>query len=50
MTGLKSLQRAALPGVMALVLLGTATQAQQSYPTPQEAAAALARLGQERPG
>jgi hypothetical protein len=38
----KSFQRAALAGVMALVLMGSASQAQQSYPTPEDAAAALA--------
>jgi hypothetical protein len=42
MISLKSLQRAALPGVMALALLSTASQAQQSYPTPEDAAAAFA--------
>ena len=42
MISLKLLQRAALPGVMALVLLSTAAQAQQSYPAPEDAAAALA--------
>ena len=42
MIGLKSLQRAALPGIMVLALLSTASQAQQSYPTPEAAAAALA--------
>jgi len=42
MTGLKSLRRAILPGLMALALLGSASQAQQSYKTPEDAAAALA--------
>lgn len=42
MISLKSLQRAALPAVMALALLSTASLAQQSYPTPEDAAAALA--------
>ena len=42
MIGLKSLRRAALPAIMALALLGSASQAQQSYPTPEDAAAALA--------
>jgi len=42
MTGLKSLRRALLPGIMALALLGSASQAQQSYETPEDAAAALA--------
>ncbi|RXG96293.1 DUF2950 domain-containing protein [Bradyrhizobium zhanjiangense] len=42
MTGLKSFRRAVLPGIMALALLGSASQAQQSYKTPEDAAAALA--------
>ena len=42
MISLKSLQRAALTGIMAAVMLSTASQAQQSYPTPEDAAAALA--------
>lgn len=42
MIGLKSLQRAVLPGIMTLALMSTATFAQQSYPTPEEAASALA--------
>jgi hypothetical protein len=42
MISLKSLHRAALPGLMALALLSTASQAQQSYPTSEDAAAALA--------
>ena len=42
MISLKWLRRAALPGIMALALLSTASQAQQSYPTPEDAAAALA--------
>ena len=42
MTGLKSFRRAVLPGLMALALLGTASQAQQAYKTPEDAAAALA--------
>ncbi|WP_441235176.1 DUF2950 domain-containing protein [Bradyrhizobium sp. 930_D9_N1_4] len=42
MTALKSLRRAMLPGLVALALLGTASQAQQSYKTPEDAAAALA--------
>ena len=42
MISLKSLQRAALTGIMALALLSTASQAQQSYKSPEEAAAALA--------
>jgi hypothetical protein len=42
MIGLKSLQHAALPCIMAVLLLGTASQAQQSYRAPEDAAAALA--------
>ena len=42
MIGLKSLQHAALLGIMAVLLLGTASQAQQSYRGPEDAAAALA--------
>ncbi|MGX4769619.1 DUF2950 domain-containing protein [Bradyrhizobium guangdongense] len=42
MTGLKSFRRSVLPGIMALVLLGSASHAQQSYKTPEDAAAALA--------
>ncbi|UFX46942.1 DUF2950 domain-containing protein [Bradyrhizobium sp. 41S5] len=39
---LRSLHRAALPGIMALALLTSASQAQQAYPSPEDAAAALA--------
>ncbi|MGY3484615.1 hypothetical protein ACVW1C_002498 [Bradyrhizobium sp. USDA 4011] len=39
---LRSLHRAALPGIMALALLTSASRAQQAYPTPEDAAAALA--------
>ena len=42
MTGLKSFRRAMLPGLVALALLGSASQAQQSFKTPEDAAAALA--------
>ncbi|WP_063683538.1 DUF2950 domain-containing protein [Bradyrhizobium stylosanthis] len=42
MTRLKSFRRAVFPGLIALALLGTASQAQQSYKTPEDAAAALA--------
>jgi hypothetical protein len=42
MTGLKSFCRSVLPGIMALALLGSASHAQQSYKTPEDAAAALA--------
>lgn len=50
MTGLKSLRRAILPGIMALALLGSASQAQQSYKTPEDAAAALAAAVKSGPG
>jgi hypothetical protein len=50
MIGLKSLQRAALPGIMAVVLLSTASQAQQSYRAPEDAAAALAAAVKSGPG
>lgn len=39
---LRSLHRAALPGIMALALLTSVSRAQQAYPTPEDAAAALA--------
>jgi hypothetical protein len=42
MINLKSLHRAASPGVMALALLSSSSQAQQSYPKPEDAAAGLA--------
>ena len=42
MIGLKSLHRAALPGILALALLTSASQAQQSFSSPEDAAAALA--------
>jgi hypothetical protein len=42
MIRLKSLQRAALSGIMAVLLLSTASQAQQFYRAPEDAAAALA--------
>jgi hypothetical protein len=42
MISLKSLHHAALPGIMALALLTSASQAQQSYSSPEDAAAALA--------
>jgi len=50
MTGLKSLQRAALPGLIALALMSSALQAQQSYTTPEDAAAALAAAVKSGPG
>jgi hypothetical protein len=42
MISLKSIRRAVLPGVMALTLLSSVAQAQQSFATPEGAAAALA--------
>ncbi|MGY4625645.1 DUF2950 domain-containing protein [Bradyrhizobium sp. USDA 4486] len=42
MTGLKSFRRAVLPGLVALALFGSASLAQESYKTPEDAAAALA--------
>ena len=42
MTGLKSFHRAVRPGIFALALFGSASLAQESYKTPEDAAAALA--------
>ena len=42
MISLKSLRRAVLPGMIVFALIGSAAQAQQSYKTPEDAAAALA--------
>ena len=42
MIGLKAIHRAALPAILMLAVLTSASQAQQSYPTPEDAAAALA--------
>ncbi len=50
MTALKSFRRAVLPGVMVLALMGSASQAQQSYKTPEDAAAALAAAVKSGPG
>ncbi|MET4209439.1 hypothetical protein ABIB95_004268 [Bradyrhizobium sp. LA2.1] len=50
MIGLKSLHRVILPGVVALAMLGSAAQAQQSYKTPEDAAAALAAAVKSGPG
>ena len=50
MIGLKSLHRAILTGVVALAMLGSAAQAQQSYKTPEDAAAALAAAVKSGPG
>ncbi|WP_445216884.1 DUF2950 domain-containing protein [Bradyrhizobium sp. Pa8] len=49
MMGRKLLHRTVLPGILALVLMGTASQAQQSYPTPEEAASALAAAAKNGP-
>ncbi|WP_128927736.1 DUF2950 domain-containing protein [Bradyrhizobium guangxiense] len=50
MIALKSLRRAVLPGIAVLALLGTASQAQQSFKTPEDAAAALAAAVKSGPG
>jgi Protein of unknown function (DUF2950) len=42
MISFKSLHRVALPAIMALALTSSPSRAQQSYPTPEDAAAALA--------
>ncbi|MET4326858.1 hypothetical protein ABIB80_002684 [Bradyrhizobium sp. i1.15.2] len=42
MMSFKSLHRVALPAIMALALMSSPSRAQQSYPTPEDAAAALA--------
>ena len=42
MIGLKSVYRAAVPGLLALALMSTSLQAQQSFSSPEDAAAALA--------
>jgi hypothetical protein len=42
MIGLKSVYRAVVPGLMALALMSTSLQAQQSFSSPEDAAAALA--------
>jgi hypothetical protein len=49
MIGLKSLCRAALPGIITVALMSTAALAQQSYPTPEEAASALAAAAKSGP-
>ncbi|QIO99784.1 DUF2950 domain-containing protein [Bradyrhizobium symbiodeficiens] len=48
MIGLKLLRRAVLPGIVALTLI-TAARAQQSYPTPEDAASALAAAAKSGP-
>src|ERR1700704_4902573 len=50
MISLKLIRRAALPGLMALTLLGSAAQAQQTFPSPEAAAAALAAAVKSGPG
>jgi hypothetical protein len=50
MISLKSLHRAALLGTMALGLLSSVAHAQKSYPTPEDAAAALAAAVKSGPG
>ncbi|MBW7973915.1 DUF2950 domain-containing protein [Bradyrhizobium sp. BR 10289] len=50
MISLKSLRRAVLPGMFVLALLGSTAQAQQSYKTPEDAAAALAAAVKSGPG
>ena len=50
MISLKSLHRAALTAVMALALMSSPSEAQQSYPTPEDAAAALAAAVKSGPG
>ena len=42
MISMKSLRRAVFPGMIVFALIGSAAQAQQSYKTPEDAAAALA--------
>ena len=42
MIGLKTVYRAVVPGVVALTLMSTPLQAQQSFSSPEDAAAALA--------
>jgi hypothetical protein len=49
MIGLTSFSRAVLPGLVMLALLGTASQAQESYKTPEDAAAALAAAAKSGP-
>jgi hypothetical protein len=50
MIGLKSLHRVVLPGIAVLALLGSAASAQQSFKTPEDAAAALAAAVKSGPG
>jgi hypothetical protein len=50
MISLKSIRRAAVSGLTALTLLGSAAQAQQTFPSPEAAAAALAAAVKSGPG
>lgn len=50
MMALRLLQRAALPALMALALLSSPSLAQQSYKSPEDAAAALAAAVKSGPG
>jgi hypothetical protein len=50
MIGSKSIRRATLPGLMALTLLSSVALAQQSFPTPEDAAVALAAAVKSGPG
>src|SRR3982074_2538566 len=50
MISLESVRRGGLPGLVALTLLVSAAQAQQSFPTPEDAAAALAAAVKSGPG
>jgi hypothetical protein len=50
MIGLKSLHRAVLPGIVVLMLTGSASQAQQTYSSPEDAASALAAAVKGKPG
>ena len=49
MIALKSIVRAALPGMIALTLMSSAAPAQQSYATPEDAASALAAAVKSSP-
>ena len=50
MISLKSIRRAALPALMALTLLSSVAPAQQSFTSPEDAAAALAAAVKSGPG
>ncbi|QPF93621.1 DUF2950 domain-containing protein [Bradyrhizobium commune] len=49
MIDLKTLRRAVLPAIMAVAMLGSAAQSQESYKTPEDAAAALAAAAKSGP-